>query len=390
MKNQVINSLLFSLLIQLLEAAPVFKNSSCSNPNDTILQSRFNELNNGLDMRKLFLDSDWTENDIDVRFKALISMSNSRGSSPSLCKVTGKGNDPLMFRSLCPWKIVKSNQREGIFPKSLYYAKSSCPSCIGSHKSCEPLNYRIKILERTTQCNSDGLYVYKEKTKELQIAHVCAQAREGEQTGQLVTIASNIDVPVINSLLFSLLIQLLEAAPVFKNSSCSNPNDTILQSRFNELNNGLDIRKLFLDSDWTENDIDVRFKALVSMSNSRGSSPSLCKVTGKGNDPLMFRSLCPWKIVKSNQREGIFPKSLYYAKSSCPSCIGSHKSCEPLNYRIKILERTTQCNSDGLYVYKEKTKELQIAHVCAQAREGEQTGQLVTIASNIDVPVPVR
>lgn len=187
-----------------------------------------------------------------------------------------------------------------------------------------------------------------------------------------------------------MLIQLLEGAPVFKNSSCSDPNDTFLQSRFNELNNGLDMRKLFLDSDWTENDIDARFNALVSMSNSRASSPSFCTVTGKGNDPLMFRSLCPWTIGSENQRDGIFPKSLYYAKTNCTSCIGSHKSCEPLNYRIKILERTTQCNSDGLYVYKEKTQPLPIAYVCAQAREVEQTGQSVTIASIIDAPVPVR
>lgn len=153
---------------------------------------------------------------------------------------------------------------------------------------------------------------------------------------------------------------------------CREPPVEELQSRFEALNNNLNIKSLFIQDGWNEDTLESVFNNLVTFTNSNKEN-GVCPLKYPKDDiPLNLRSSCPWFPVEDvdNSR---YPSVLYTAKTHCTSgCIGTngHQRCESLYRTLKVLSRDGCAN--GVYQYRTVDVSVSIAYICAQQREVQQ------------------
>lgn len=190
-----------------------------------------------------------------------------------------------------------------------------------------------------------------------------------------------------------LLTKCLEGLPVIKSGHCTEPNDYILQSEFDKINNGLDIKTLFLESYHADVNASVQFELILRMNQFESSSENCDHKTRGGNLPLKQRALCPWTIAESDTDNGTFPRKLYWAKPRCKNCKGLDSSfgCERIHVRIYVLKRSTNCNDKGEYIYNKEVYNLPIASVCAKGREFENSQRRTNPKhGGFTLPIPLR
>lgn len=154
--------------------------------------------------------------------------------------------------------------------------------------------------------------------------------------------------------------------------SCTDPTD--LQTRFLNLNRGLDYRTLFFTEGWKNDTLEQDFQNLVFQGIDKvyTSCPSTFL---KGNFPLMIRTACPWYLEKVAVDDR-FPREIYTANTKCSGCIGSNglQKCERIYSQIMTLKRTG-C-SNGVYQYEARNEAIPVAFACAQQREVQSSIQV--------------
>ncbi|XP_060608522.1 uncharacterized protein LOC132760547 [Ruditapes philippinarum] len=112
------------------------------------------------------------------------------------------------------------------------------------------------------------------------------------------------------------------------------------------------------------------------------------EVSTRASDPVHRRSSCPWyyKVTHEPRR---WPVTIIEAESLCPYAIGSNKGleCTPVTQAMSVLIQDTQKDSQGLYVWKQKTIQIAVGFTASGRRIAESQTPSPTTAESNDEPV---
>ncbi|XP_052801829.1 uncharacterized protein LOC128232360 [Mya arenaria] len=139
--------------------------------------------------------------------------------------------------------------------------------------------------------------------------------------------------------------------------------------------------------EWNTVEMTQNDQSYVSRTNFPGGDIQKCplSVANGQEDPIHFRSTCPWYYVTDHDPSR-FPTTILKAKTPCMYCVGNPSlECVPLKKSITVLQKSPTAELDGSFKFFEKEQEVTMGFTCASPRNAINAADTTTASPANDI-----